>query len=93
MYFAMMDHERPTFLMHIRTRQTPMRNEGAREGEREGGRRERRWGNTVKERKRITEKGEREQAWRVPVPPELINRCPLRPPSRTPTMPSSGVHQ
>lgn len=46
--------------MHIRTRQTPMRNEGEREGEREGGRRERRWGNTVRERKRITEKGERE---------------------------------
>lgn len=30
MHFAMMDHERPTFLMHTRTRQTPMRNEGER---------------------------------------------------------------
>lgn len=37
MHFAMMDHERPTFLMHTRTRQTPMRNEGEREGEREQG--------------------------------------------------------
>ncbi|KAK2884960.1 hypothetical protein Q8A73_021434 [Channa argus] len=33
----MMDHERPTFLMHTRTRQTPMRNEGERE---QGGGRE-----------------------------------------------------
>lgn len=33
MHFAMMDHERPTFLMHTRTRQTPMRNEGERERE------------------------------------------------------------
>lgn len=33
-HFAMMDHERPPFLMHTRTRQTPMRNEGERERER-----------------------------------------------------------
>ena len=33
MHLAMMDHERPTFLMHTRTRQTPMRNEGERGGE------------------------------------------------------------
>lgn len=33
MHLAMMDHERPTFLMHTRTRQTPMRNEGERRGE------------------------------------------------------------
>jgi len=68
-----------------------MRNEGRGRGRREGkGARER-------ERERVrgdeeTEEGRREQG-RVPVPPELINRCPLRPPSRTPTMPSSGVHQ
>ena len=31
MHFAMMDHERPTFLMHTCTRQTPMRNEGERD--------------------------------------------------------------
>lgn len=36
MHFAMMDHERPTFLMHTRTRQTPMRNEGERVREGEG---------------------------------------------------------
>lgn len=77
-HLAMMDHERPPFLMHTRTRQTPMRNEGERE-------RERWWGNRVRE--------EGERVGRVPFPPELINHCPLLPPSCTPTMLSSGVHQ
>ncbi|KAK7919809.1 hypothetical protein WMY93_011093 [Mugilogobius chulae] len=61
-----------------RTRQTPMRNErGSVRGARGEG----------------TEKGvtgKLSKAERVPFPPELINRCPLCPPSLTPTMPSSG---